>query len=102
MISKNELLKAIQDCESQPSSYSNCEKLAVFYSIYDKLYGYKTASPKSTTETVIYTGDKNSEFLNLINGMKSDKIWPIIDELMQTLQIVNPRLYNGVINKIMD
>ena len=29
--------------------------------------------------------------------MEYDKVWKIISELMETLQVINPRLYAGVI-----
>ena len=36
----------------------------------------------------------------LANGMEYDKVWKIIAELMETLQVINPRLYAGVIKKL--
>ena len=32
--------------------------------------------------------------------MEYDKVWKIIAELMETLQVINPRLYAGVIKKL--
>ena len=32
--------------------------------------------------------------------MEYDKVWKIISELMETLQVINPRLYAGVIKKL--
>ena len=102
MLSENELLQAIRDCENQPSSYANCQKLAVFYALYNELYGQKDAAPHTVTETVICIDGEKSEFLAAIDGAKSSKIWQIIDELMNTLQVINPRLYDGVMRKIRD
>lgn len=36
----------------------------------------------------------------LANGMEYDKVWKIIAELMETLQVINPMLYAGVIKKL--
>ena len=44
-------------------------------------------------------GGNGKTFL-LANGMEYDKIWKIIAELMEALQVINPRLYAGVIKKL--
>ena len=41
-----------------------------------------------------------TEFFQLANGMEYNKVWKIIAELMETLQVINPRLYAGVIKKL--
>ena len=48
--------------------------------------------------TVNYNSD--AEFFQLANGMEYDRVWKIIAELMDTLQVINPRLYAGVIKKL--
>lgn len=35
-----------------------------------------------------------------IDGRNPDDIWPIMDELMSTLQVLMPRLYDGVMRKL--
>ena len=42
----------------------------------------------------------NGKTFQLENGMEYDKVWKIIAELMETLQVINPRLYAGVIKKL--
>ena len=42
----------------------------------------------------------NGKTFQLANGMEYDKVWKIIAELMETLQVINPRLYAGVIKKL--
>ena len=44
MVTERELLDAIRECESAPSSFRSCERLAVFYSLYDRLYEIGRAS----------------------------------------------------------
>lgn len=41
-----------------------------------------------------------SDFLGKIEGKDTERMWLLMDELMETLQVVNPRLYNGVMRKI--
>lgn len=47
-----------------------------------------------------YNGE--SEFSQIINGMHLYDVLDIIDELMNTIQIVNPKLYDAVIRKLLD
>ena len=61
--------------------------------------GISTAqSEGSTSDTV--TVDGNSEFFQAIRGRKSSEMWAVMGELMDTLQAINPRLYNSVLRKI--
>lgn len=86
---------------------STCMKLAAFLTIKDYLYPqYEkpypqysyAAEPESVENTVNYKSD--AEFFRLANGMECSKVWKVILELMETLQVVNPRLYAGVIKKL--
>ena len=103
MITEKELLEAISVCQQDPVSYSNIEKLANLYTVYDHIFkkpdlGY---SLKNEVEHTIGSyGD--SEFLKAINGQKSEKVWAVLNELMQTLEVINPRIYNGVLSKLQD
>lgn len=99
MLNKRELEQAIKECEEAQGNYQNCEKLATFYTLYDHLYGDPTAYTSYREEIVI--GDYgSSEFLMFIRDMDASKVWGIIDELMDTLKVTNPRLYSGVVRKI--
>ena len=108
MITERDLDEAIAKCqgESNPTN-STCMKLAAFLTIKDYLYPqyekpypqYSYASePEPVENTVNYNSD--AEFFRLANGMEYDKVWKIIAELMETLQVINPRLYAGVIKKL--
>ena len=46
------------------------------------------------------TVDGNSEFFQAISGRKPAEMWAVMGELMDTLQAINPRLYNSVLRKI--
>lgn len=97
MISQRELDMAIREFENAPANYENCKKLATFYTIFDHLYCGDEVEKKQQ-EIVGYYGD--SEFLDIIGNRKPEQVWTIIDELMDTLKIINPRLYESVIRKI--
>lgn len=49
-------------------------------------------------DTINHIGD--TEFLNTIEGAKVDSVLSVMDELMDTLKIISPRLYNGVMRKL--
>ena len=48
----------------------------------------------------IITYDSGSKFSNLIHGRISNDVWAIMDDLMNALVAVNPRLYDFVIRKL--
>ena len=101
MFTKSELLDAIDELEASPATYQNAEKLATFYLLYDHLYVTKEpeARIESVEEVKIYRyGD--SEFLQVISGQKSEDVWKIIDELMTTVRVLQPKLYQATIDKI--
>lgn len=103
MIAEKDLLRAIEECEAEPITQSKIGKLADFYIIYDHLFGtppdYGGYSYADKIEKVI-ENQGESEFLQAINGKNPERIWKIIDELMNTLKIINPRLYDGVLRRI--
>lgn len=101
MITKKDLQKAIEECKNAPATFANCEKLATYCILYDHLYTERddTQKVEKITEIVIDT-DGESEFLQVIRGENADRIWSIMDELMRTIRVINPKLYDGVINKI--
>lgn len=101
MFSKNEILDAIDDLEEAPATYQNAEKLATFYSLYDHLF--VTKEPMNRIESireVIIGKYGDSEFMRVIEGKKAEDVWPVMDELLQTIQMLQPRLYNATIEKL--
>ena len=100
MLSKRELVDAISELEESPRTYQDCAKLATFYSLYDHLYpdvvqGY---SGNPGTETVGSYGD--SEFLQAIADKDSAFAWGLMDELMSAVQVLHPRLYDSVLQRL--
>lgn len=98
MITEQDLQAAIADCQAQKNPNVNtCLKLAAFLTIKDHLYKEETPrysyAAKPTTQV-------ESEFSRLVAGREWEEIFPVIDELMDTLKILNPRLYAGVLRKL--
>lgn len=108
MITEQDLLEAIAECQGQrnPSSQT-CIKLAAYYTILNNLHqtsdtfashGGYSYSPPNTENAVEYTS--STDFAKIINGKSAVKIWAVMDELMTTLMVINPKLYNDVMRKL--
>ena len=103
MFSKSELLDAIDELEMSPATYQNCEKLATFYSLYDHLYGKRviTAEAEPVREVMIAKhGD--SEFLQAVEGADAETAWSTMDELMEAVKALQPRLYDATLQRFRD
>jgi len=105
VITEQDLQEAIAECEGQRNPNSNtCIKLAAFYIIKDHLFGtdekpvYSFALPPTQKEDPEYESD--TEFAQAIKGLKFNEVMEIMDDLMSTIQIINPRLYDGVMRRI--
>lgn len=97
MFTKRELLDAVKECEANANNYSDCAKLATFYTLYDHLFP-NTAVERIEETAVDKYGD--TEFLTAIAGTDAKEAWALMDELMSTLKAMMPKLYNGVMVKI--
>ena len=60
-----------------------------------------SAPPAEQAETYIQTSG-DSEFLKAVGGRKADKVWKLIDELVEAVKILHPRMYTTFIDKIQD
>lgn len=41
-----------------------------------------------------------SDFIRALNGKEENKVWEIMDDLMESLKVVNPRAYNSIMAKL--
>ena len=99
MITEKDLQEAITECQGiKNPSAQTCIKLAAFYTIKEHMYGNvpedEGYSFRSDERFVEY--ESNSEFGQLIAGKPALEAWAIMDELMEALEVLNPRLYNNV------
>ena len=44
----------------------------------------------------------DSEFLKAVDGRKADKVWKLIDELVEAVKILHPRMHTTFIDKVQD
>ena len=112
MITEQDLSAAIAECQGKRNpDAGTCIKLAAFYTIRNHLFPDAQESVgHGTQERYSYAsgpeGDTiqiegRSAFAEAVNGKKQRDVWPIIDELMMTLQVIQPRLYNAVMEKLL-
>lgn len=117
MITEKDLQEAIAECEGQRDPNANtCIKLAAFYTIRNELFppvvpeveeykqlqntnGY-SHGPESPEQANKIQYDSGSEFSGSINGKNMDDVLPVIDELLYSVQIISPRLYDSVMYKL--
>lgn len=101
MITKKDLDEAIKECQGVRSpNASTCIKLAAFYTIKREMYPDRKEEPgysQDAPDVVSY--DSGTEFADLINGQQVTRVLEVFDELMGSLQIVEPRLYAAVLRK---
>lgn len=117
MITEKEVAQAIEECLREPVTGNKRAVLADLIIIQDYLFGEPTraretqqtpipmqsysAPPIEQAETYIQT-DGGSEFLKAVDGRKADKVWKLIDELVEAVKILHPRMYTTFIDKVQD
>ena len=114
MITEQDLMEAIAECQGVRNPNANtCVKLAAFYIILDHLQekepikdavpvaGYSFRDPPNEADiTIDY--DSGTEFSEAIFGKDPQLVWPIMDELMDAVQALHPRLYAATLRKLND
>ena len=112
MITEKDLQEAIAECQGQRNpNASTCIKLAAFYTIRRELFGEEKdaaplpgysflASPPASTADPMIRNQSGSEFARAIDGRKQQEIWPLMDELMDTIHAIHPRLYRAMMDRL--
>lgn len=112
MITEKDLQEAIAECQGVRNPNANTAiKLAAFLTIQREMFGtpeiptysYAAEPPKNDFN---YSGADSvgdygqSDFLQAVRGKDPAQMWGVMDELMDTLKMVNERVYNGVMRKL--
>ena len=98
MIDRKEIDRAIDELENKETTFSSCAKLADLYIIRDRI----GEAPRRTEAYSYDAGPVSggSDFMTAASGKDYDKLLTVIDELMDTLSVANPRVYASVMRKI--
>lgn len=107
MLSEHDLLSEIDKYNAKADLTPNeCIKLAAFYTILNCQYPIEQPAPQSMSmaneepvEKLIHV-DGNSDFFVAIDGRNATEMWKLMDELMDAISVVNPKLYESVMRKI--
>ena len=104
MIKEEDLQSAIAECQGTRNPNANtCLKLASYYTILDHTKKEEVVSPPVYSYAGSNTIDmsfSDSEFAKMADNKPTEGMLKLMDELMSTLRIVNPRLYASVMRKM--
>ena len=107
MIKLSDLESAIAECQGKRDpDAKTCMMLAAFYTIKREMYGddekieHPSYSYAPAPDRNIIDFDSDTEFARAIDGRKQDEVLPIIEELVETLRIIQPRLHDAFMGKL--
>lgn len=111
MLDIREIEYWISRYEKEANELNDCVTLSALYSIRDKLSGVQAAQFLPQPAIAAYSGEAapvskaldqygDSDFLRAAAGKDPAAAWAVMDELMDTLRVVNPRAYDSVMRKL--
>ena len=108
MIKEDELLDAIAECQgTRKPNAETCIKLASYYVIHDHMY--KDQKEERAVYSNQYSFDppeiersysSETEFGQIIGQVDWTDAMKILDELVTTLKVMQPRLFEAVIRRL--
>jgi hypothetical protein len=104
MITEKDLNSAIAECQGKRNPDARtCIMLAAFYTIRREMFGEEKEAEHSYSyapapTTIVVDGD--SEFARIVNGRDQSQVMPVMVELMDTLNVIQPRLYDAVLDRL--
>ena len=116
MITEKEVAQAIEECLREPVTGNKRAVFADLIIIQDYLFGEPmqaqeatqptpmqsySSPPTEQVETYIETNG-DSEFLRAVDGRKAERVWKLMDELVEAVKILHPRMYTTFIDKVQD
>lgn len=97
MIDLDEIEREIDKLEHREASYRLCERLSWLYSVRDHLEA-KMYPPEG--KTALKSALSGSDFLDAANGKPYEDVMKVIDEHLATIQLLYPKTYDSVIERI--
>ena len=117
MITEKEVAQSIEECMCDPITGNKRAVLADLIIIQDYLFGEPTraqevpqmpmpmqsySSPPMEQVEIYVETNGDSEFLKAVDGRKAERVWPLINELVEAVKILHPRMYTTFIDKVQD
>lgn len=105
MITERELDEAIAECLGQrKATAKTCIQLASFLDLKERLYGGTAPRRPDRKQSYAYASvdmmGSKSEFAEAVDGLPVDQAMHIVDEMMQTVKVMQPSLYDAYIRKL--
>lgn len=106
MIKEQDLHEAIAECQGvRNPNASTCLKLASYYTILDHLNGkdpvdQNVPSYSFASEPTQETYSSKSEFGSIVKEIDYMECMKVIDEAMETMRIMVPKLYDAIMRKL--
>ena len=106
MITEQDLREAIAECQGQRNpNASTAIKLASYLTILDHINKEDNSEKQTQIQSYSFASaptsyDSGTEFSSRILNMDIYTVLAVMDELMTTLSVVNPRLYDAVMRKL--
>lgn len=107
MIREDDLREAIAECEGiRNPSASTCIKLASYYALLDRTVKAE-AVPDQAKSQYSYASSPEilfgeTEFSRTVEDKGIGSCYPVIEETMEALSVVMPKLYNAMMRKLDD
>ena len=107
MLDPKEIDLEIARLEYGESSYPAYAKLATLYTIRNQMQkqesetrSYELAYSSALADPALVEAYGDSDFIAVISGLNQADVWEVMDDLMDTLRVTNPRVYNGIIRRL--
>lgn len=105
MISMEQISGEIAALEEEKPTHTLMQKLANLYTVRDHMVIDSEPAVSPTTVEIRETIPdimSDSKFMQTIVGRNVKSVISVIDELMETLRIINPKLYESVLRQLND
>ena len=101
MIREEDLRDAIAECQGERNPNANtCIKLAAYYTILNNLGDPIQTYSRASEPADVVDYRSGSEFSEVIEGKDIREVMAVIDELMDTIEVLVPKLYRATIEKL--
>lgn len=89
----------IDRLELRPTSFYTCRRLSTLYNVRDHILADRY--PKEVNAS-LKSSLSGSEFLDAANGKPYEDVLKVVNEHLDTIKMLYPKTYDGVIQRIRD
>lgn len=94
-----EIRREIQRLEGAGTTYANCEKLAVLYTVMNKANTPERVSFPAVSE-YSYASEPESEFVQAAKSVEQEKLFSVLEEHFEAVKALYPKEYRAVLRKL--